>query len=778
MQPIFSCIFLKIMIQKLIIMIVIFFSLQCLGFAKEGPLDNLQYLWGELWEVDVYGDELIAACGDNGIIMLSRDAGKTWVQPYTHTDIPLYDIACPNASTIIAVGQKGIIITSQDKGKNWKSDTVGTEQENFLSLAIEGETILAVTSAGTIYRSLDRGISWTSVFTLPTALSKVFSLSQSQWLIGDRRGGLWYSDNNGISWTKPQSDTIFDCAHCRVKAFTRLNNNTVLALANSTLFRSTDNGKSWKKGETTITFGNDIMRHPLEENSIIYVDSTYGTKVYNLDQQRFRFDSVYNFEYLAGYGHGKIAMTASGKFVSIGRQKRILMRESLTDRWKLHCLAPFYFYSFVMYNDSLGWIGSSNSNIFRTTNGGATWLPQDTFITINNNWRSNTRLRFLAFKDSLNIVGYNFQGGMVSSDNGGKVVKENRSGLYLPNISQVIALPGKGYCMAWNMNYNNQDSIYYYSCLSFSENGSGWDTLVYRADSSNIANGFPPYINFCFLHKSRIWYQVSSVKQPDSLYYSDDNGASWQKAQYEYLYGNLYGMVFIDDTLGFMMDNNSSFTQFGLLRTIDAGMTWQKMSNTIRFRQVWADPKDKNILYAIANVSATSKESELYRSMDKGITWMQEKIRGIDFAIYGISSIFTTPTQTYVQSGDDQVSFLTRVVSSGSVVGVNQEEERLPRAFVPLRWMSVYPNPFTQKTTLTMICHSLVFPNGVTIKAYNGEGTEIDDLTEEFRQGKRVDNQIVFEWSPSNLLSGVYYIQALSNGYTETIKTIYVPEKK
>lgn len=77
-----------------------------------------------------------------------------------------------------------------------------------------------------------------------------------------------------------------------------------------------------------------------------------------------------------------------------------------------------------------------------------------------------------------------------------------------------------------------------------------------------------------------------------------------------------------------------------------------------------------------------------------------------------------------------------------------------------------------------MICHSLVFPNGVTIKAYNGEGTEIDDLTEEFRQGKRVDNQIVFEWSPTNLLSGVYYIQALSNGYTETIKTIYVPEKK
>lgn len=762
------------MIQKLIIMIVIFFSLQYLSFAKEGPLDNLQYLWGELWEVDVYGDELIAACGDNGIIMLSRDAGKTWVQPYTHTDIPLYDIACPNASTIIAVGQKGIIITSQDKGKNWKSDTVGTEQENFLSLAIEGETILAVTSAGTIYRSLDRGISWTSVFTLPTALSKVFSLSQGQWLIGDRRGGLWYSDNNGISWTKPQSDTIFDCAHCRVKAFTRLNNNTVLALANSTLFRSNDNGKSWKKGETSITFGNDIMRHPLEENSIIYVDSTYGTKVYNLDQQRFRFDSVYNFEYLAGYGHGKIAMTASGKFVSIGRQKRILMRESLTDRWKLHCLAPFYFYSFVMYNDSLGWIGSSNSNIFRTTNGGTTWLPQDTFITINNNWRSNTRLRFLAFKDSLNIVGYNFQGGMVSSDNGGKVVKENRSGLYLPNISQVIALPGKGYYMAWNMNYNNQDSIYYYSCLSFSENGSGWDTLVYRADSSNIANGFPPYINFCFFHKSRIWYQVSSVKQPDSLYYSDDNGASWQKAQYEYLYGNLYGMVFIDDTLGFMMDNNSSSTQFGLLRTIDAGMTWQKMSNTIRFRQVWADPKNKNILYAIA----TTKESELYRSVDKGITWTQETIRGLNLARYGINTITTTPTQTYVQGGDGLMSFFTRVVTSGSVVGVNQEEERLPRAFVPLRWMSVYPNPFTQKTTFTMICHSLVFPNGVTIKAYNSEGTEIDDLTEEFRQGKRVDNQIVFEWSPLNLLSGVYYIQALSNGYTETIKTIYVPEKK
>lgn len=767
--------------QKLIIVIVIFFSLQYLSFAKDGPLDNLQHLLGELWEVDVYGDELIAACGDNGMIMLSRDAGKTWVQPYTHTDIPLYDIICPNASTIIAVGQKGIIITSQDKGKNWQSDTVGTEQENFLSLAIEGETILAVTSAGTIYRSLDRGISWQSVFTLPTALSKVFSLSQGQWLIGDRRGGLWYSENNGISWTKPQSDTIFDCAHCRVKAFTRLKNNTVLALANSTLFRSTDNGKSWKKVEATITFGNDIMPHPypLEENSIIYIDSTYGSKVYNLDQKRFRFDSVYNFEYLAGYGHGKIAMTASGKFVSIGRQKRILMRESLTDRWKLHCLTPSFLSSFIMYNDSLGWIGSINGNIFRTTNGGTTWLPQDTFRLLpNNNLRINTRLIFLAFKDSLNIIGYNFQGGMVSSDNGGKVVKESRSGLSLPSISQVIALPGKGYYMAWNLNYNNQDSIYYYSCLSFSENGSGWDTLVYRADSSNIVNGFPPYINFCFLHKSRIWYRVSFEKQPDSLYYSDDNGASWQKAQYEYLYGNLYGMVFIDDTLGFMMDNNSSSTQFGLLRTIDAGKTWQKMSNTIRFRQVWADPQNKNIIYAFANVSASSKESELYRSVDKGITWTQETIRGLDFKRYGINTITTTPTQTYVRGGG-AFDFLARAVPPSTAVGgIAQEEERLPRALVPLRWMSVYPNPFTQKTTLTMICHSLVFPNGVTIKAYNGEGTEIDDLTEEFRQGKRVDNQIVFEWSPTNILSGVYYIQALSNGYTETIKTIYVPEKK
>ncbi|MBK7986371.1 MAG: hypothetical protein IPK11_05525 [Ignavibacteria bacterium] len=762
------------MIQKLIIMIVIFFSLQYLSFAKEGPLDNLQHLLGELWEVDVYGDELIAACGDNGIIMLSRDAGKTWVQPYTHTDIPLYDIVCPNASTIIAVGQKGIIITSQDKGKNWKSDTVGTEQENFLSLAIEGETILAVTSAGTIYRSLDRGISWTSVFTLPTALSKVFSLSQGQWLIGDRRGGLWYSDNNGISWTKPQSDTIFDCAHCRVKAFTRLNNNTVLALANSTLFRSTDNGKSWKKLQATLPFANDIMRHPLEENSIIYVDSTYGTKVYNLDQRRFQFDSVYNFEYLAVYGHGKIAMMASGKFVSIGRQKRILMRESLTDRWKLRCLIPSYsFIPFTMYNDSIGWIGSVYGNIFRTTNGGTTWLPQDKFLTINNNKRPNNTLEFFAFKDSLNIVGYGYQGAMVSSDNGGTIVKEDRTQLNRPNVSQVVALPDKGYCMAWNVKYQNLDSSYYYSCLSYSKNGKEWDTLVYRADSSKLSNGFASYISNCFFHKSRIWYQVSSVKQPDSLYYSDDNGASWQKAQYEYLYGNFYNIVFIDDTLGFMTDISSSFNQDMIFRTTDGGITWHMLGHSINFMQIWSNQINKHILYALS----PSKRKTLFISTDKGISWQQQNMQGLDFVRYGITSIITTPKQTYVRGGGVS-DFLARVVQPSTAVGIAQEEERLPRAFVPLRWMSVYPNPFTQKTTLTMICHSLVFPNGVTIKAYNGEGKEIDDLTEEFRQGKRVDNQIVFEWSPLNLLSGVYYIQALSNGCTETIKTIYVPEKK
>lgn len=763
--------------QRILLSLVLLFSLQYHSLSNDGPLDNLQHILGNLWEVDVYGDELIAACGDNGIIMLSRDAGKTWVQPYTRTDIPLYDIICPDASTIIAAGQKGIILQSYDKGKNWKSDTVGTEQENFLSLAIEGDTILAVTNIGTMYRSLDRGISWTSVFTLPTALSKVFSLSQGQWLIGDRRGGIWYSDNNGMTWNQSQGDTIYNCAECRVKAFTRLDNNTVLALANSTLFRSTDNGKTWKKNEDLLPFGNDMMRHPMESRSIIYVDSTYGTKVYNLDQRKFHFDSVYNFEYLAGYGHGKIAMTASGKFVSIGRQKRILMRESLTDRWKLHCLTPSFLFSFIMYNDSLGWIGSLNGNIFRTSDGGVTWLPQDTFLLLpNNNLRVDNRLQFFAYKDSLNIVGYHYKGGMVSSDNGGKVVKENRSQLNGPNISQVIALPGKGYYMAWNINYQNSDSIFYYSYLSYSESGSGWDTLIARADSSNKINGFPSYIFYTFIHNKRLWYSVSSAKA-DSLYYSDDNGMTFQKALFESMLGKLNTPVFIDDTLGFIRENNPSFTQFGLLRTTDAGMTWQKMSNTIRFRQIWADPQNKNILYAIANVSQTSKESELYRSVDKGITWTQENIRGLDFTRYGINTIIATPTQTYVRGGGS-FDFLARVLPPSTAVGIEQEEERLPRALVPLRWVSVHPNPFTQKTTFTMICHSLMFPNGVTIKAYNGEGTEIDDLTDDFRQGKRVDNKVVFEWSPPNLMSGVYYIQALSNGYTETIKTIYVPEKK
>lgn len=88
--------------QRILLSLVLLFSLQYHSLSNDGPLDNLQHILGNLWEVDVYGDELIAACGDNGIIMLSRDAGKTWVQPYTRTDIPLYDIICPDASTIIA----------------------------------------------------------------------------------------------------------------------------------------------------------------------------------------------------------------------------------------------------------------------------------------------------------------------------------------------------------------------------------------------------------------------------------------------------------------------------------------------------------------------------------------------------------------------------------------------------------------------------------------------------------------------------------------------------
>ena len=78
-----------------------------------------------------------------------------------------------------------------------------------------------------------------------------------------------------------------------------------------------------------------------------------------------------------------------------------------------------------------------------------------------------------------------------------------------------------------------------------------------------------------------------------------------------------------------------------------------------------------------------------------------------------------------------------------------------------------YPNPFNPNTTIE---YSLNGSGHVTMNVYDLSGKLIDKLID----GYQVSGKYEYNWSPSALASGVYYINLFQNGSFDQMKVMYI----
>jgi hypothetical protein len=101
-----------------------------------------------------------------------------------------------------------------------------------------------------VWESRDGGVTWKSLgcpggaMTYPAFLGKdnAGNPNSDYWLFMTEGGGLWRTEDAGGHWT--QVSTTFSRSHAGAGLY-RAPNNTLYACVNSTIARSTDNGKTW-----------------------------------------------------------------------------------------------------------------------------------------------------------------------------------------------------------------------------------------------------------------------------------------------------------------------------------------------------------------------------------------------------------------------------------------------------------------------------------------------------------------------------------------------------
>lgn len=146
------------------------------------------------------------AVGNNGTILATEDAAKTWTARTSPVKDHLMDIAFVGEEGWIA-GYHGIILHSIDGGKSWTEQTTPTTMTLECITFMDKMHGIAAGWSGTIIRTNDGGKKW-EIVKAPSAtwtLSTVYFRDlKDGWILGFG-GQLLHSTDGGGTWTSVKS---------------------------------------------------------------------------------------------------------------------------------------------------------------------------------------------------------------------------------------------------------------------------------------------------------------------------------------------------------------------------------------------------------------------------------------------------------------------------------------------------------------------------------------------------------------------------------------------
>jgi photosystem II stability/assembly factor-like uncharacterized protein len=100
------------------------------------------------------------AVGKFGLILLTRDGGKTWKAQPSGTRGALSAISFADQERGYVVGSGGVVLASRDGGVSWKPQNSGAKEQLLGVYALNSKKAYAVGAFGTLIATSDGGVTW------------------------------------------------------------------------------------------------------------------------------------------------------------------------------------------------------------------------------------------------------------------------------------------------------------------------------------------------------------------------------------------------------------------------------------------------------------------------------------------------------------------------------------------------------------------------------------------------------------------------------------------
>jgi photosystem II stability/assembly factor-like uncharacterized protein len=554
-----------------------------------------------MYDVFMTNPQTIVAAGRNGHVMRSADGGQNWsVQKVADQKLQALDFG--DALHGWACGPSGTLIKTSDGGITWSPQTVPGNFD-FADVDFLDAQNGWLVGPGVILRTSNGGSSWENVSpnTFFSAGGIHFINAQEGWFCGST-GRIMHSTDGGTSWTDQSSNTAEKLNEIRF-----LNAQKGWACgSNGKVLKTIDGGQTWTVNSVGITFI-DLTGLLLLDEQKILVSGQNGTLCRSTDGG-ITWASVYpsqiNADIHSVHASGnKIILTQAppDNFPDIGKLA-ISSDEGLSwDRISRTLASPRCYIRDVLMrsqqelwaagnsNDtgyvlkstdsglnwskktfnrginaiglqtaSLGWIAGSGNQIYKTTDGGASWISQEP-----GNVSADYYDLQILDDQTLWVAGYddNDEGVVIKSSDGG-TTWTNVQGIASESINSIYFLDSQ---KGWAVGDNGV-------IRKTSNGGQSWDPVSIEFESG--------YLKSVFFTSVSTGYIVGASGHN---YKTTDGGQTWNTAGLSGFKGLFYSRIqFIHPDTGFALRSDGK-----VFRTTDAAASWTE-TNITPARELYA----------------------------------------------------------------------------------------------------------------------------------------------------------------------------------------------
>ncbi len=280
----------------------------------------------------------------NGYVGRTTNGGTTWTSTQVDRYIQLYDMMFFDEDIGAALGTGNRVYRSTNKGVSWSFYQTATTGNLYQMRASSESNGWAVGDYGFIVRTSNAGLSWPRVGhgTQRNLKSLKFTDSATGWAVG-ANGAIVHTTDGGEYWTEQVLDSL---VFLRSVEFCNPRIGWAAGLLSrprhsGILYKTTDGGRRWDS--QLFSQVNYLLR-------VDFVDTSYGWMV------------------------GGSGVTRHLYKTTNGGDEWVLLRAENGG-------APVLAVEFV--DRSTGWLmGWANSKLMKTTDGGVTWQPKDVGINV------------------------------------------------------------------------------------------------------------------------------------------------------------------------------------------------------------------------------------------------------------------------------------------------------------------------------------------------------------------------------------------------------------